>query len=96
MPSTAPTSYKPVAQTVPAAKSTYETSEERAKKQVFIVKQSSITAALKYLEITKAKDVGVTDVLEIAQHFTDWVLENKKTDLFSTPNDLSEDGLEVI
>ena len=96
VPSTAPTSYKPVAQTVPAAKSTYETPEERAKKQVFIVKQSSITAALKYLEITKAKDVGVTDVLEIAQHFTDWVLEDKKTDLFSTANDLSEDGLEVI
>lgn len=54
-------------------KSTYETPEERAKKQVYIVKQSSITAALKYLELTKAKDIGVSDTLEIAQQLTDWV-----------------------
>ena len=95
VPSTAPTSYKPVAQTVPAAKSTYETPEERAKKQVFIVKQSSLTAALKFAELNKEKPT-VEGLLALAQTLTDWVFETKKTDLFSAPNDLSEDGLEVI
>lgn len=60
---------------LPAVRSTYETPEERAKKQVYIIKQSSLTAALKYLELTKAKDFGVADVQELAQHFTDWVFE---------------------
>lgn len=63
------------AKPTPVVRSSYETPEERAKKQVFIIKQSSLTAALKYLELTKAKDFGVTDVQEIAQHFTDWVFE---------------------
>ncbi|MCR4284931.1 MAG: hypothetical protein NUV97_02705 [archaeon] len=51
--------------------SNYETPEERAKKQVFIIRQSSITAALSYLN-NKAK--SVSEVLQIAKEFENHVL----------------------
>ncbi len=75
---------------VTAPKSNYETPEERAARQVFIVKQSSITAALKFLEMSKEK-VNQDNVLHLAQIFTDWVLtpqQVKKSELFDMPNDL--------
>jgi len=51
----------------------YETAEERAKKQVYIIKQSSISNAI---EIAKTDGIGlsVPGVLAIAQELTDWVL----------------------
>jgi hypothetical protein len=56
----------------------FETREERAARQVLIVKQSSLTAALKYIELKGlAPDYDRGDVLELAQEFTDWVLENE-------------------
>jgi len=55
--------------------STYETAEERAKKQVYIIRQSSITAALSILEANEA-EVSVATVTDIAQQLTDWVLGN--------------------
>ena len=55
-----------------APKSTYETPEERAKKQVYIVRQSSITAALTMLG-SKAKDVAT--VIEVAKQFEDYVFD---------------------
>jgi len=93
--STAPTSYAPQVKTIPAAKSTYETPEERAKRQVFIVKQSSLTAALKFAELNKEKPT-VQGIIALAQELTDWVFAEKKVDLFSLPNDNAEDGLEVF
>lgn len=52
-------------------KSTYETPEERAKKQVYIVRQSSITAAIAYL---KGQDsASVDDVLDLAKQFEQYV-----------------------
>lgn len=55
--------------------SNYETAEERAKKQVYIIKQSSIANAI---EIAKSDGIGlsVAGVLDIAQQLTDWVLNN--------------------
>ncbi len=50
----------------PAYKSTYETPEERAKKQVYIVRQSSITAALAFFE---GKTNSVAQVLDVAKQF---------------------------
>lgn len=50
-------------------KSTYETPEERAKKQVYIVRQSSIAQAITFLQIGKAKEVSVEDVLKVATQF---------------------------
>lgn len=50
----------------------FETAMERAARQVLIVKQSSLTAALKQLEGANAdKD----EVIELAQFFADWVFE---------------------
>ena len=46
--------------------SNYETPEERAKKQVYIVRQSSITAALSFLN-NKAK--SVSEVVQVAKEF---------------------------
>lgn len=54
-------------------RSTYETPEERARKQVYIVRQSSITAALNLLTLQGAKDVDTDDVLDYARQFEDFV-----------------------
>lgn len=53
----------------------YETHEERAAKQVFIIKQSSLTNAVNLLTATK-KAVTQEEVTQVAQYFTDWVLGN--------------------
>lgn len=50
----------------------FENREERAARQVLIVKQSSLTAALKYLE-QKGGAIEVEDVTNVAQQFTEWV-----------------------
>ena len=57
----------------PAPKSTYETPEERAKRQVYIVKQSSSTNAIEYLNHNK-KNYNVEDILETAQMVVDFEL----------------------
>ena len=69
-------------------KSSYETSEERAKKQVYIVRQSSITAALGFLG-GKAK--SVTEVLQIAKQFEQYVFdiaEPKAADITELEDDV--------
>lgn len=68
-----------------------ESAEERAKKQVFIVKQSSIASAVALLSVG-AKAVKVEDVIETAQKLTDFVFaERPKLDtLVDTPNDLED------
>ncbi len=56
-------------------KSTYETPEERARRQVYIVRQSAINAAVAFLKDTPASAAGfhVTDVLNVAKQFEDYV-----------------------
>ena len=53
-------------------KSTYETPEERAKKQVYIVRQSSIANAIDTLKTDK-KSPSVQEVLEVADQYVDYV-----------------------
>jgi hypothetical protein len=53
-------------------RSTYETPEERAIKQVYIVKQSSLSNAVATLAVG-AKAVKPSDVLKLAQEYTDFV-----------------------
>lgn len=55
-----------------APKSTYETAEERAKKQVYIVRQSSISAAIDMLKTDK-KAPSVTEVLDVARQYEAFV-----------------------
>lgn len=55
-------------------RSNYETPEERANRQVLIVRQSSITAALKFFELTKTKFSSVQDVTGLASDFENYVM----------------------
>ena len=77
----------------PTPKSTYETPEERAKKQVYIVKQSSISAAIEALSIG-AKTPPTTDaIIKVAQEFVDYVFAQetvKQTALIDMPNDFED------
>ena len=56
-------------------KSTYETAEERAARQVLIVRQSSLGHALEYAATNKIKDE--TEVLALASRFSDWVFQKE-------------------
>ena len=56
-------------------KSTYETSEERAARQVLIVRQSSLGHALEYAATNKIKDEA--EVLALADRFSDWVFQKE-------------------
>jgi len=55
-----------------APKSTYETAEERAKKQVYIIRQSSISSAIAMLKNDK-KAPSADEVLDIAKLFEAYV-----------------------
>lgn len=71
-----PVSRPGVAGTTRVSGSNYETKEERAARQVLIVKQSSLSAAVEVLKHNAGKDkVDPQAVLDLAQEFTDWVFE---------------------
>lgn len=53
-------------------KSTYETAEERAKKQVYIIRQSSISSAIDTIKTDK-KAPTVAEVLAVAKQYEDYV-----------------------
>jgi hypothetical protein len=55
-------------------KSTYETSEERAARQVLIVRQSSLSNAIELLQNEK-KPPTTEDVLRLADTFVNWVFQ---------------------
>lgn len=60
--------------TVQTTRSNYETPEERANRQVMIVRQSSLANAINYYELLKMKP-DPEQVLEIAGKFEQWVLD---------------------
>lgn len=64
----------PQAKFVPT-KSTYETPEERAQKQILIVKQSSLSSAVAALTAGAKAPPTPDSVIEVAQKFTDWVFQ---------------------
>lgn len=68
----------------PAPRSTYETPEERAARQVYIIRQSSLSTALGILSVG-AKAVKVSDVLATAKVLEDYVFGKA-----SNPTSLSE------
>lgn len=69
--------------------SNYETPEERAARQVYIVRQSSITAALKYFEQTRdVNSYTIADVVNLAEQLKEYVFngtENAKKAQERTP-----------
>jgi len=60
----------------PAPRSNYETPEERAQRQVLIVRQSSLSAAISTIGVG-AKGVKPADVLALADQYSDWVFQRK-------------------
>ena len=61
----------------PSPKSTYETPEERAKKQVYIVRQSSISAAVEFSKNVKALK-SAEEVIATAKLFEEYVFAEPK------------------
>jgi hypothetical protein len=72
---------KAVAQATQTLKSSYETSEERAKKQIYIVRQSSISSAIELLSVGAKTPPTVDDVLAVAQRFEGYVFGTSIQDL---------------
>lgn len=78
----------------PATKSTgstYETKEERALKQRYIVKQSSISAAVAILTVGAKSAPSTKDVIALADEFVDYVFADdtkKLTADFDVDNDV--------
>lgn len=69
--------------------SNYETKEERAKRQVLIVKQSSLSAAVAILTPGAKAALDPKAVKELAQDLTDWVFDKEDDGSIETmSNDL--------
>lgn len=76
-------------------KSTYETAEERAARQVMIVRQSSLANAVSLLAANGGKKNTVEEVIAVAKQFENYVLDknqvsDKNTNSFS---DIPEDDI---
>ena len=83
----------------PRPNDTYETKEERAARQVMIVRQSSISSALAFCaqqkDFFKGTDDAVGEVLNVAARFEAWVLGNKiEVPKSSTDDNPFEDEVE--
>lgn len=68
--------------------SNYETKEERAARQVLIVKQSSLSAAVATLTPGAKAPLSPEDVKKVAQDFADWVFT---TDSFNEIAEMQDD-----
>lgn len=75
----------------PAPKSTYPSDEERAKVQVYIVRQSNITAAINTLSVG-AKKLDPEDVIKVAKIYEDHVFGNthEPMDVLTAFDDLDD------
>ena len=83
--SVSPAGSKP--KTNPAPRSTYETPEERAQKQIYIVRQSSLTNAISLLG-SKAK---VEQVISVARQFEQYVFGLDERESFDDLPIIDED-----
>ena len=85
---------KPTAGNVTQVKSTYETPEERAKKQVYIIRQSSLFSAIAMLSPGAKSPIKLSEVIDVANELFAWVMQSPqdavKQDLFDVPNDNDE------
>lgn len=65
---------------LPSPKSTYETADERAARQIMIVRQSSIASAVSALKLEKAA-LTAEEVITMARKFEDYVLSKNIADI---------------
>jgi hypothetical protein len=63
------------AKTTATPRSTYETPEERATKQVYIIRQSSLSNAIALLALEAKKTHSTEDAIKTAQKFEEYVLK---------------------
>jgi len=78
---------KAAAQATQTVKSSYETAEERAKKQIYIVRQSSISNAIELLSVGAKTPPALEEVLNVAHRLEDYVFGTRIQDL---PDDIPE------
>ena len=74
--SAAPAATKAGGAATSAGRSTYETPEERAQRQVYIIRQSSISSAIATLAVG-AKSLKPEDVLAVAKQYENYVFDVK-------------------
>jgi len=67
--------------------SNYETKEERAQRQVMIVRQSSISSAISALT-AEGKRPSVADILGMAKEFENYVMDNPSVTLETMEDDI--------
>lgn len=67
----------PAAVVRPASVSNYETREERAARQVLIVRQSCLAQAIAYYELQEEAPNHI-DLLSLADEFVDWVFQKSE------------------
>lgn len=79
------------AQATRVSGSNYETKEERAARQVLIVKQSSLSNAVAMLTPGAKAALEKEKVLELAQELTDWVLDTRTKNPSSGFDDMNDD-----
>jgi hypothetical protein len=78
-------------------KSTYETPEERAKKQVYIVRQSSLSTAVDLLSVGSKSRPDVKEVIDVASQLEAYVFGNNEVKVGADayvpaqPSDLDDD-----
>lgn len=67
----------------------YETASERAARQVYIIKQSSLANAISLLKTEKVQP-SPQEVIEVAQLFTNWVMDSpgKEPDIADMKDDI--------
>jgi hypothetical protein len=76
-----PTNSRPASTSAtPSPKSTYETPEERAKKQIYIVRQSSLSNAIDLLSVGSKTRPDVKEVIAVASEFEAFVFGDKPAD----------------
>ena len=77
----------------PTPRNSYETADERANKQVYIVRQSAINAAINTLKTDK-KAPTVDEVIEVARQYEDYVFNRVDSPVKSVEAaDLEDDDL---
>jgi hypothetical protein len=69
-------------------KSTYETSEERAKKQQYIVRQTSIDYAIKYLNQNIPKGYSKAELFALADEIGEYVFLVNQTPVTELEDDI--------
>ena len=83
----APTTARATNAPTAAPKSNYETSEERAQRQVYIIRQSSIASAVSTLTAGAKTPPNPDGVVNLAQRYVDYVLNGVSLDNIKTTTD---------